>query len=160
MAKNSALVVVGFIVLIPASVRGDDKIEYNRDIRPILAENCFACHGPDSASRKAKLRLDQFDAAVKAGAITPGKPNDSELVRRIVAEDVNERMPPHEDGQEIVGHAEGHAQTLDRRRCRISAALVVHCRRCGPPLPEVKDKNWVRNPIDRFHPRETGSRWA
>ena len=57
-----------------------DKLEYNRDIRPILAENCFACHGPDSAARKADLRLDRRDDAVKAEAIVPGKPDESELV--------------------------------------------------------------------------------
>src|SRR5262247_2197528 len=55
------------------------KIEYNRDIRPILAENCFACHGPDSAARKANLRLDKRDMAVEAGIIKPGKPDESEL---------------------------------------------------------------------------------
>ena len=58
--------------------------EYNRDVRPILAENCFACHGPDSAARKAKLRLDQRDEAVKK-AIVPGKPDESEALRRIKA---------------------------------------------------------------------------
>src|ERR1700730_17810291 len=71
-----------------------DRIEYNRDIRPILAENCFACHGPDSASRKAKLRLDQREAAIKAEVIVPGKPKESEVVRRIFSDDPKERMPP------------------------------------------------------------------
>src|SRR5438552_6361548 len=73
---------------------GHAQPQYNRDIRPILAENCFSCHGPDSASRKAKLRLDQRDAAVKAGAIAPSKPHDSELVTRIFADDPKDRMPP------------------------------------------------------------------
>src|SRR3954467_14084400 len=91
MVKYSALLI---IALVPALGRTDDKIEYNRDIRPILAENCFSCHGPDSASRKARLRLDQHDAAVKAGAIAPGKPRDSELVRRILSGDAKEIMPP------------------------------------------------------------------
>src|SRR5437870_4062212 len=59
--------------------------EYNRDVRPILAENCFACHGPDSASRKAGLRLDKRDEAIKAGAIVPGQPDRSELIARICA---------------------------------------------------------------------------
>src|SRR5881275_1976513 len=77
---------------VPAA-RAGEKLEYNRDIRPILAENCFACHGPDSASRKASLRLDKRDAAIDAGAITPGKPKESELVRRINASD-KDHMPP------------------------------------------------------------------
>src|SRR5437868_13123763 len=92
--KTSSLLACAVTAFAVAPTWADDKIEYNRDIRPILAENCFACHGPDSASRKAKLRLDQQEAAVKAGAIVPGKPADSELVRRIFADDVNERMPP------------------------------------------------------------------
>ena len=58
-------------------VRAQTRVEYNRDIRPILAENCFSCHGPDSASRKAGLRLDQRDDAIKMGAITPGKLKES-----------------------------------------------------------------------------------
>src|SRR5476649_1133076 len=71
------------------------RIEYNRDVRPILAENCFACHGADSAARKAKLRLDQRDAAIERGALTPGKPDASEMVTRIfLKEDDEELMPP------------------------------------------------------------------
>src|SRR6266508_2359442 len=73
--------VVSLFVTLP-SARAD-KVEYNRDIRPILAENCFACHGPDSASRKAGLRLDQQEVAVKKKAIVPGKLKESELVQRI-----------------------------------------------------------------------------
>src|SRR2546425_598815 len=75
-------------------VKAADQLEYNRNVRPILAENCFACHGPDSAARKAKLRLDIRDEAVKAGAIAPGQPDKSALIERIFAEDVEERMPP------------------------------------------------------------------
>src|SRR5438105_1761253 len=71
-----------------------EKLEYNRDIRPILSENCFACHGPDSASRKAKLRLDVRDEAVKRGAIVPGQPDKSLLVQRIFAKDSKQQMPP------------------------------------------------------------------
>src|SRR5580704_16088456 len=82
------------VVAVHDAARAADKVEFNRDIRPILAENCFACHGPDSASRKAKLRLDQRDAAISAGAIAPHKPNDSELVRRVFSDEKTERMPP------------------------------------------------------------------
>ena len=64
-----------------------ETLEYNRDIRPILAEYCFACHGPDSAARKADLRLDLREAAIEYGAISPGKPNQSELVTRIDTDD-------------------------------------------------------------------------
>ena len=54
-------------------LKAADEVDYNRDVRPILAEKCYPCHGPDKKARKAKLRLDDFAAAVKAGAITPGK---------------------------------------------------------------------------------------
>src|SRR5262249_47483337 len=60
-----------------AKERPKGTLEYNRDIRPILAENCFACHGPDSAARKKDLRIDQRDAAIEAKAIVPGKPGES-----------------------------------------------------------------------------------
>src|SRR5438876_9499142 len=80
------------IPVLPLSAQG--KIEYNRDVRPILAENCFACHGPDSASRKAGLRLDDRDAAVKIGAIKPGNVKESALLDRIHAADPKEIMPP------------------------------------------------------------------
>ncbi len=90
-------------LLFTPPLSADEKIEYNRDIRPILAENCFSCHGPDSASRKAKLRLDQFDAAVKAGAITPGNPAASELVRRIGTVDPDECMPPPRTKKTLTG---------------------------------------------------------
>src|SRR6476619_5724059 len=71
-----------------------DKLQYNRDIRPILAENCFAFHGPDSAARKADLRLDQREVAVENAAIAPGKPSDSGLVERVFSNDAEEMMPP------------------------------------------------------------------
>ena len=77
------------------------KISFNRDVRAILSENCYTCHGPDAAARKAKLRLDMREAAVaetKNGsfAIKPGDVEDSELVYRIFAEDADEVMPPKE----------------------------------------------------------------
>jgi hypothetical protein len=82
-----------------AATSAQAALEYNRDIRPILSENCFACHGPDSAARKAKLRLDRFEDAVAARAestpaIVPGKPDESEAVRRIFAKDEDDVMPP------------------------------------------------------------------
>src|SRR5438105_15387709 len=70
------------------------KIEYNRDVRPILAENCFACHGPDSAARKAKLRLDQRDDAIASGVIVPGNVKKSVLLERIDANEPKQIMPP------------------------------------------------------------------
>src|SRR6185295_2296376 len=84
----------GLFTLLPPVGRADDRLEYNKQIRPILAENCFACHGPDSAARKADLRLDKRDAAIDVGAITPGDPEASELISRIFSDDPKQVMPP------------------------------------------------------------------
>ena len=122
--------------MLPAFVAAAaEKLSFNRDIRPILAENCFACHGPDSAARKADLRLDRREAAVKAGAIVPGKPDESELIQRIFATDDDEVDAAAVDPQETHRGPEGNAQALDRRRGRVSAALVVHRARAARRCP-------------------------
>src|SRR5437763_7303797 len=72
----------------------DSAIQYNRDLRPILFDNCFSCHGPDSASRQAELRLDKREVALEKKAIVPGDPDSSEMVRRILSHDPDEQMPP------------------------------------------------------------------
>ena len=82
-----------------ASLRLAPAVDFNDQVRPILSRHCFKCHGPDDKGRKAKLRLDQEEAANKPASsgerpIVPGKPDESELVRRIFAEDADERMPP------------------------------------------------------------------
>src|SRR5437764_15080315 len=82
------------LLLLAAQSFAADKLEYNRTIRPILMDNCFACHGADSASRKADLRLDKRDAAMKADAIVPGDAEASEMIRRIGSDDPKEVMPP------------------------------------------------------------------
>src|SRR5262249_14114790 len=81
-------------LVLAASGAGADPVRYGPDVRPILAEHCFACHGPDGAARKAKLRLDVRDVAVARGAFVPGKPGESKLVARIFSEDPGEVMPP------------------------------------------------------------------
>ncbi len=73
---------------------GEESISFNRDVRPILSDKCFFCHGPDAKKREADLRLDDRSVAIKAGAIVAGKPAESELVRRILSTDADERMPP------------------------------------------------------------------
>src|SRR5437762_2452944 len=70
------------------------EIQFNRDIRPILSETCFRCHGPDSAARKADLRFDRREVAISVGAIVPGKPEKSEMISRIFSDDPDTRMPP------------------------------------------------------------------
>ncbi|MCB1237639.1 MAG: DUF1549 domain-containing protein, partial [Verrucomicrobiae bacterium] len=82
-----------------AADAGAGEISFNRDIRPILSDKCFACHGPDARAREAGLRLDRGDSATAkldsgAVAIVPGKPGESELIRRVTVEDADEAMPP------------------------------------------------------------------
>ena len=70
-------------------------IDFNRDIRPILSDQCFHCHGPDPETREADLRLDQ-ETEAKESAIIEGNISESELIRRILSSDLNEVMPPHD----------------------------------------------------------------
>jgi len=92
-----------FSVLISTSValvRAESSIVFNRDIQPLLAEHCFHCHGKDEGSRKAKMRLDEREAALKGGesdgpAIVPGQPDKSALMARILSHDDDEIIPPH-----------------------------------------------------------------
>jgi hypothetical protein len=78
-----------------------DEIGYNRDIRPILSDKCFHCHGPDAGTREADLRLDVRDEAIKLGAILPGKPNQSEIITRIHETDPDEVMPPPKAARQL-----------------------------------------------------------
>lgn len=125
------------------------SLEYNRDVRPILVQACFACHGPDSASRQADLRLDQREAAVEAGAIVPGEPDDSELIRRVFSEDADEVMPPPDHPHRLTDDQ----QALLRRWVAAGAEYQPHWSYLAPdrpPLPAVQRTAWVRNPIDAF----------
>lgn len=139
------------VVLIgaPGPAPAGERIEYNRHVRPILAENCFACHGPDSASREADLRLDQRGAAVDRGAIVPGKPGESEAIRRIFSDDPDEVMPPPASHKKLAPAD----KDLLRRWVEAGAEYQAHWSLIAParpPLPQVKDQGWVRNPIDAF----------
>src|SRR5216117_88819 len=84
------------ITLTAAVCRGaaTNDVQFNRDVRPILSENCYACHGPDKNQRKAKLRLDDREVALEREAIVPGKPEQSKLVEHIFSTDPDEIMPP------------------------------------------------------------------
>jgi hypothetical protein len=124
-------------------------LEYNRHIRPILAENCFACHGPDRAARKADLRLDVREDAIKSEAIAPGHPEKSELVRRIFANGPDKLMPPRKTHKTLTT---AQKDTLKRWIAQgapydLHWAFIPPTR---PAVPHVKNKSWVRNPIDNF----------
>src|SRR6266404_3907686 len=86
--------------------RGTAKADFNREIRPILTENCFKCHGPDDGARKARLRFDLRAEALKPAksgqvAIVAGAPEKSELMARITATDADDRMPPLKTGKHL-----------------------------------------------------------
>src|SRR5580765_5625173 len=88
-------IAVSLLVLIAGPLKASDNtVDFNRDIRPILAENCFACHGQDPSKRKAQLRLDDRQIAINVGAIVPRDAAASHLVQRIFADDPVKMMPP------------------------------------------------------------------
>jgi hypothetical protein len=135
--------------LAAASSRAEDKLQYNRDIRPILAETCFACHGPDSAARKADLRLDKREAAVEMGAIAPGKPTDSALIERILSDDADLMMPPPATKKTLTAAQKATLQQWIAQ----GAEYELHWSLLAPERPApptVQDAAWVKNPIDAF----------
>ena len=130
------------------------QVGFNREVRPILARHCFKCHGPDDKARKARLRLDRRDDALKLAdsglsPIVPGRPDESELVSRIFAEDEGERMPPP---QAKLPLSDRDKQIL-KQWIAEGANYEVHWafqRPVRPASPVVKDPAWPRNPIDSF----------
>jgi len=122
-------------------------VEFNRDVRPILSDSCFQCHGPDKARRKADLRLDSEEGATKV--LGRDDPARSELIRRITSADASERMPPPKSGRTLTA-----AQSDILRRWVVQGSpwqkhwsFLPPVR---PPLPTVKNGAWPRNGIDRF----------
>ena len=102
--KLAAICLTGFCVLTAVAVTGfaDDRtIDFNRDIRPILSDNCFLCHGPAESTREADLRLDVRDAAIDSGALVPGDAEDSEVVARLFDDDEDSVMPPSSSNKHL-----------------------------------------------------------
>ena len=126
------------------------KLDFNRDIRPILAENCFACHGPDAKKRKGDLRLDVKDPTHQTGKIlVPGKAGESELVRRLLTADAGKLMPPTKSGKKLTPSQ----IALVKRWVEEGATYADHWAFVSPKrsaTPEVKNGDWARNGIDRF----------
>ena len=124
------------------------RLRFDRDIRPILSDKCFHCHGPDTKHRQADLRLDEEQAA-KTEAITPGKPNESPLVARIKSSDPDLQMPPPDSNKTL---SQSEVELLER--WVIEGAewgrhwAFVTPRRPLPPL--LKKKDWARNTVDEF----------
>ncbi len=142
----------GFLaVLLPdgAALADAGEIRFNRDIRPILSENCYFCHGQDANQRKAGLRLDLREAAVGAKAFVPNDAAASELIRRIHTDDPEDQMPPPDSNRRL---SVAQKQLL-ARWIAAGAPYETHWTFVPPKrpeLPEVKSVDWVKNSIDRF----------
>jgi hypothetical protein len=127
---------------------------FGRDVRPILSDRCFACHGPDAGKRQAKLRLDTFEGATAArkygAAIVPGDAEASLVLERVHAEDEDERMPPPKSGKRAISDEE---RDTIRRWIDAGAQYEPHWAfvpPVRPAVPGVRDAKWCRNPVDRF----------
>jgi hypothetical protein len=135
--------------------KSKSSIDFNRDIRPILSDHCFACHGPDENKRKAQLRFDVKEGAFKPAksgevAIVPGDPAHSPLVARITSKDEDEVMPPPKSGKEpLTPDQIGKLKTwiAEGAPWQEHWAFITPQR---PPVPEVKNKRGIRNEIDNF----------
>ncbi len=133
---------------------GLGQIDFNRDIRPILAGKCWSCHGPDAPNLKLKLRLDSQAAALLdlgsgQRAIVPGHPEQSQLVRRITADDELRRMPPVSSGRALTQRE----IALLTEWIRLGAKWQLHWSftpPLRPKLPAVASRTWPRSPIDYF----------
>src|SRR5712692_7632687 len=149
--------VVAVLLLTPAALAQSlslpETIEFNRDIRPILSDKCYTCHGPDSANRKTKLRFDtEAGARQDLGgrfAIVPGDPAKGEMIRRITSSDQAFHMPPVYSGYTLNEREIG----LIRRWIEQGAKWQKHWAFIPPKhsdLPRVANASWPRNGIDYF----------
>ena len=140
---------VTLVYTINAPVFASGTIQYNRDIRPILSENCFACHGPDANHRAADLRLDQRENAIAKGAIVANKPDESEIVRRILSTDPEMMMPTPESHKSLTEPQ----KELIKAWIAEGAEYQIHWSFLPvkkPELPQVRNTGWIRNALDRF----------
>ena len=149
LAAFASLATFAGLIAFASLAAAAESPSFNKDIRSILVENCFSCHGADSGSRKADLRLDQRDAAIESGAIAPGDPDSSVMLDRIFSDDPEEVMPPPSLKKVLTSEQ----KELLKRWIAEGAEYEPHWSFIPPQRPEppaVKNETWVRNPIDRF----------
>ena len=151
--------IIGFVAWNNRGANHDapDRISYNFHIRPILSDKCFACHGPDKNKLQAGLRLDLAESAYAplpetpgAFAIVPGKPEASELMKRITSKDPDYQMPTPESHLSLLTEQEIE---LVKKWIEQGAVYEKHWAFLPPkkaPLPKVNDPDWVKNEIDHF----------
>jgi hypothetical protein len=137
----------------PCPAAAPRPVEFNRDVRPILSENCFQCHGPDKNKRKANLRLDTEAGAFAdlhgKHALVPGKLAQSLLYQRITAADPEEQMPPAKSGKSLTPRQVEVLRLWIEQGARWQKHWSLLPPR-WPALPAVRDAAWPRNPIDAF----------
>lgn len=142
---------VVFAFCLPVVLAADDRISFNRDIRPILSDKCFSCHGTDKNSRKADLRLDHRDNALHKKAVVPGSPDESSLIERIFSTDGDLVMPPIKSNKSLTDAQ----KELLKRWIREGAEYQPHWSFVAVPdhvsVPTPNDPTkWIRSPIDAF----------
>ena len=144
------LVCLGVFLSTASADGSKPSVDFNREVRPILSDNCFACHGPDENQRKARLRFDTKEGAfAKPGVIAPGDASKSRLYQRISSKDQDRVMPPASSGHKLT---EKQIETIRRwidegARWNEHWAFIAPKR---PEVPKVTNTAWVRNPIDNF----------
>ena len=153
MRRAERLGLILGLSLLASGARANEKINFTRDIRPILSDACFQCHGPDETQRKAELRLDTRESAFAerdgSFSIRAGKPDESEVYLRITSDDPTVLMPPLKSGKKLSAAQVALIKTWIEQGAKWNThwAFDVPQR---PALPKVKDIDWVRNPIDAF----------
>jgi mono/diheme cytochrome c family protein len=140
------------VSLLAPRVQAAEHVDFNRDVRPILANNCFKCHGPDAKERKAELRLDTEEGATAdlgdSRAVVHGKPQESELVRRITAKG-HKQMPPRKSGKQLTPR-DIEVLTAWVREGGHYARHWAYVKPVRPALSRVLNRAWTRNGIDFF----------
>lgn len=147
--KNVRCLSFAILAMVACSVTAAEKLKYNRDVRPILADKCFSCHGADSAARKADLRLDNRDAAIDMSAIKPGDASKSEMIARIVTDAHDKIMPPPEM-KKALSKAEVEILT---RWVTEGAEYEAHWSFIPPQrpaAPKLNNSAWAKTGMDAF----------
>lgn len=154
MTSKTTLLPLLALTLSTLPLRAVDAVQFNRDIRPILAEDCFHCHGPDPGTRKAGLRLDTqagfFASRDKTGpTIVKGQPDKSPLYQRLTTKEEDDVMPPRKEHKDL----KPEQIALFKKWIEQGAPWQPHWSFIKPErsaLPAVKNEAWVKTPVDRF----------
>ena len=146
---NLALCLLLVASMLPSIAFAEEPVDFNRDIRPILAENCFYCHGQDSNKRQAELRLDIRELALQSSAFVPGQAADSSLIARIHSTDAESQMPPPKSNRKLsIDQKKLLAKWIDQGAAYSNHwAFIAPVR---PELPRVSKSDWPRTPVDHF----------